>query len=100
MPMRMVLVVVFAALALWRAWIDWHATISQGYAYRLASVESAVSSFAPSTYRGVTQSIQSLGLPWLWDPVTTFILGLPLALLPAALALVLWLTRRRARGRG
>ena len=36
--MRAVLAVVFLAAALWRAGVDWQATIGQGYAYRLGRV--------------------------------------------------------------
>jgi hypothetical protein len=98
--MRIFLVIGFAVLALWRAWIDWQATISQGYAYRLASVDDVLRTSLPQTHQSLTSGLRATGIPWLWDPIAIFVLALPLALLPAVIALLLWITRPRARGRG
>jgi hypothetical protein len=98
--MRILLVIGFAALALWRSWIDWQDTLGQGYAFRMASVERVLSEAAPRTYANGVAMIQGLGVPWLWDPIGKFCVGAPLALVPAVIALLLWITRRRARGRG
>lgn len=98
--MRILLVIGFTVLALWRAWIDWQATIGTGYAFRMASVDEVLRTAAPQTHRSLVDGLQAIGIPWLWDPIAMFVLALPLALLPAVLALLLWITRSRARGRG
>lgn len=92
--------VAFAALALWRAWIDWQATIARGYAYRLASSDQVLTEAAPERYGAAVSWLEGSAVSWLWDPVLKFVFDLPLALVLAALALVLFLTRPRARGRG
>lgn len=98
--MRILLVTGFAALAIWRASIDWQATIGQGYAFRMASVDGVLRKATPQAYAHGIEVIQSLGIPWLWDPVARVIVGIPLAILPATIAVLLWVTRSRARGRG
>jgi hypothetical protein len=98
--MRILLVVGFAALAFWRAAIDWQATIAQGYAYRLASVDEVLRTSLPQTHRSLTTGMQAIGIPWLWDPIALFLLALPLAIIPAIIAILAWITRSRARARG
>ncbi len=92
--MRIVLVVLLAAAALWQAWIDWQATIGAGYAYRLTSIGAALERAAPERHAALVGTGEG-GLAWLWSPI----LALPLALTLLVLAGVIWLTRgRRPRG--
>ncbi len=98
--MRMILVIGFAALAAWRAWIDWRMTIAEGYAYRLSSVDEVLIANFPQTHESVTSGLEAMGVPWLWDPIAVFLLAMPLAIIPAVIALLLWITRPRGRGRG
>jgi hypothetical protein len=98
--MRVLLAACFAALALWRAWIDWQATIGTGYAYRLASTDAVLAANFPRSYARVQEMLEGTGISFLWDPVLRTLLGLPLALAPAVIAILLWLTLPRARGRG
>ncbi|MCB1351622.1 MAG: hypothetical protein KDK03_02665 [Rhodobacteraceae bacterium] len=98
--MRIVVMVAFAGLALWRAWIDWQATIGEGYAFRLASIDRVFAENAPGSHAKVVSILQNFGPDWLWDPVFTTLFSLPLALIPALIAGILWLTRPRGRGRG
>lgn len=95
--MRGILVGILALAALWRAWIDWQATIGQGFAYRLTSIETALrDSFSDATARAIA-ALQGTGIPYLWDPIGRVILSLPLTLVLAGLAALIWVTRRRAR---
>jgi len=96
--MRVVLAAVFLAAGLWRAWIDWQATIGAGYAYRLASVQTVLEATWPETTPEFVAGWEARGL--LWEPVGTTLMALPLALVLLVVATVLWVTRRRtARGR-
>lgn len=86
--MRLVLILVLLAGALWRAVADWQATIGQGYAYRFASIETVLAGIWPG-----------VGEQGLWEPVGASIGWLPLTPILLGLAAVLWITRRRNRGR-
>ena len=103
--MRAILAVVLALLALWRVIADWQGTIGAGYAFRLRSIDLVVSEQWPLGYQQLVESLQSSGVPFAWDPVGAFVMALPLALIPALLAVILWVTRgrkgdgRRARAR-
>jgi hypothetical protein len=82
---------VLLAVAMWRASIDWGATIGAGYAFRLASVGQTLETAFP----GLSEAA------WLHSPVGTALMAVPLALVPALAAGLVWVTRpRRARGRG
>ena len=93
--MRALLVAVLIGLALWRAAVDWQATIGQGYAYRLTPIGQTLEDMAPETYAAVIGAWKATGVPYLWDPIGATLMALPLALVIAALAALLWFTRRR-----
>ncbi len=98
--MRFIFMVFFLLAALWRAVLDWQATIGEGYAFRPKSIGAVLSDSFPTVHDGLVKFLQSTGISWLWDPVGTTILWLPLSLVLAVPALILWLTRSRGRGRG
>jgi hypothetical protein len=98
--MRLLIVVVLLALAAWRAWIDWQATIGEGYAYRLTTIDQSLSHAFPEAHAELISAWQGVSPGWLWNPLGTTFLGLPLAMVLALLAALIWATRRRARGRG
>jgi hypothetical protein len=78
-------------VAVWRAWLDWVATIGAGYAFRLASIGQTLEMAFP----GLSDA------SWLHGSVGTALMAVPLAMVPAFTAGLIWVTRpRRARGRG
>jgi hypothetical protein len=93
--MRAVLMILFLAAAVWRAGADWQATIGHGYAYRLGTLGSLISSHWPGPYADLVESLRRSGVPGAWNPVGAFVMSLPLALLFLALAASVWLARRR-----
>jgi hypothetical protein len=97
--MRAVLVVLLVAVALWRVVTDWYGTIGAGYAMRLRSIGAVISEHWPDGYASLAASLQASGVPFAWDPVGAFFMALPLALVPALLAALLWVTRERSRAR-
>ncbi len=94
--MRLVLILLLLAAALWRAVVDWQATIGQGYAYRFASIEAVLAETWPERWSGLLAALQARSL---WEPVGATLAGLPLAPVLAGIAVLLWLTRRPNRGR-
>lgn len=90
--MRLVLIVLLLGAALWRAVLDWRATIGEGYAYRLTSIDAALAEAWPQRWEAFTAWAEARGL---WDPVGATLAALPLALVLAGLAALLWVTRRR-----
>ena len=97
--MRAVLVVFLVVVALWRVATDWHGTIGAGYALRLRSIGAVIAEHWPDGYASLVASLQASGVPFAWSPVGAFFMALPLALMPALLAALLWITRERARAR-
>jgi hypothetical protein len=97
---RRVMMVVLLALAGWQAWRDWQATIGAGYAYRLTSIDQALAEALPGSHASLVRAWQAAPVPWMWDPVGTTFLGLPLAMVLALLAALIWMSLPRARGRG
>jgi hypothetical protein len=95
--MRAGLVILLAAVALWRAALDWHSTIGAGYAFRLRSIGTVMSEHWPDGYASLVASLQASGVPFAWDPVGALVMAIPLALIPALLAALLWVTRDRTR---
>ncbi|WP_299134652.1 hypothetical protein [uncultured Amaricoccus sp.] len=93
--MRGLLAAILMGLALWRAAADWQATIGQGYAYRLTPIGQVIEAAAPETYASVIGAWKATSVPYLWDPVGATLMSLPLALVLAALAALVWFTRRR-----
>jgi hypothetical protein len=93
--MRLILVLLLLAAAFWRAALDWRATIGEGFALRLTSIGGALANTWPERWGGIVEAARANGL---WDPVGATVTALPLALVLAALALLVWITRpRRAR---
>jgi hypothetical protein len=86
--MRLGLALALLALAVVQAAVDWQATIGSGYAYRLTSLAGALEGWAPGAATWVAER-----LPWAW----TVLAFLPVAIVLATPALVLWFTRRRRR---
>jgi hypothetical protein len=97
--MRAVLMFLFLGAAVWRAGADWQATIGQGYAYRLGTMGSLISSYWPRPYADLVESLQRSGVPGAWDPVGAFVMSVPLALIFLFLAATVWLARPRERRR-
>lgn len=96
--MRAFLALIILAAALWRAIIDWQATIGQGYAFRTASLGDVVGSRWPQDYDRLVEGLHRSGVPYAWDPAGAFVMSVPVALFLAAVAGMVWATRpRRAR---
>jgi hypothetical protein len=94
---RFLIAALLLAAAVWRGWIDWQATIGEGYAYRLTSIGGALEQTWPETYAGLVAAWAAVDLPYVWDPIGRTFLALPLAAVLFALAVLVWITRRRRR---
>jgi hypothetical protein len=97
--MRLVLAAVLIGAALWRAAVDWQATIGQGYAYRFETVGGMIRDHWPEGYTRLVVGLKASGLPWAWDPIGAIVLWIPVAIVLAALGVGLVITRERARAR-
>jgi hypothetical protein len=97
--MRAVLVAILALAALWRAGLDWQATIGAGYAYRLASIGKAIGNAWPESYADFVAGGERSRIPFVWDPVGETLLALPLAAVLGVLAALLWVGRARPKPR-
>ncbi len=97
--MRAVITLLLLALALWRAAVDWQATIGQGYAYRFGTPGTLLGGRWPEQYGRLVEGLQRTGLSWTWDPVGALVLSLPVSLVLATLAAAVWITRERASSR-
>lgn len=95
--MRWLFVGLLVAAALWRGWIDWQATIGAGYPFRMTSIGRALEQTDPERFAALVAAGEASPIPWLWQPVATTLLALPLSLVLIVVAGVLWLTRRRQR---
>ena len=93
--MRAILALLFLAAAVWRVGADWQATIGVGYAFRPGTIGGLISHYWPEDYQNLVASLQASGVPFAWNPVGAFVLSLPVALILAATALAIWLTRER-----
>lgn len=98
--MRVFLMVVFLAGAVWRGWLDWQATLGSGYAFRFTSIGRAFAEGYPEIFYAVANVLKGSPLDWMWDPVATTALAMPLALTLLVVAGLLWVTRSRAKARG
>lgn len=87
--LRRFLAVLLLALALWQAFVDWQATIGEGYAYRLTSIGDAVDRAWPESAQAVQE--------WGSTDIGAALLALPLALVLVAIAALLWFSARRRR---
>jgi hypothetical protein len=97
--MRAIVTILLLGAALWRAGIDWQATIGQGYAYRFGTLGGLISAHWPKNYAAFVQGLERSGLPYAWNPVGAVLMSLPIALVLAAIAATLWVTRERGRSR-
>jgi hypothetical protein len=95
--MRWLFALLLLAAALWRGWIDWQATIGAGYPFRMTSIGSALETAGPDRFAALVAAGEASTVPWIWDPLATTLLALPLSLLLFVAAGILWLTRRRRR---
>ena len=91
--MRAVVTMLLLGAALWRAVVDWQATIGQGYAYRFGNFGTLISQHWPANYAQLVESLQRSGVPYAWDPVGAVVMSLPVALVLAAIAGAVWVTR-------
>jgi hypothetical protein len=98
--MRVFLMVVFFAGGAARLWLDWQATLAQGYAFRFTSIGRAIAEAFPEVFFAVADALKGGPFRVLWDPVATTLLAAPFALVLLVLAGLLWVTRARARVRG
>jgi hypothetical protein len=98
--MRLVLAAILIGAALWRAAVDWQATIGQGYAYRFGTLGGLIQDHWPEGHVRLVAGLKASGLPWAWDPVGAVVMAMPVALVLATLGAALVVTReRRARAR-
>jgi hypothetical protein len=97
--MRAILTIILLAAAFWRAALDWTSTIGAGYAYRFDTVGGIIAGRWPDNYAQLVESLQRSGVPFAWSPVGAFVMSIPVALLLAALAATVWITRGSARTR-
>ena len=97
--MRAILSILLLAAAFWRAASDWQTTIAEGYAYRFSTIGSVLSRTWPESYARLVESLQRSGVPGAWDPIGAIVMSIPVALLLAALAGAIWLTRQRRHAR-
>jgi len=95
--MRVILIFVFAGIALWRAAVDWHATIGAGYAYRPGTFGGLASSYWPTAYARMVDTLQHGAVPYAWNPLGAVFMSIPVALFFLTLAGWLWLGRPRQR---
>ena len=93
--MRAILAILLLAAAVWRTGVDWQATIGVGYAFRPGTIGGVIAHYWPEDYQNLVASLQASGVPFAWNPVGAFFLSLPIALVLAASALAVWLTRER-----
>lgn len=89
--MRVAIAAILLAGALWQGWIDWRATIGEGYAYRFTSVGAALSNAFPERFAAPAEGAAGGGVDILW--------ATPLAPALLVLAAAAWFARRRRRGR-
>lgn len=95
--MRIVLIALLIAAALWRAWADWQGTIAQGYAYKLTTIEQTMTRMWEGPFTSFVQGWQAIRIPFIWDPLGMILMGLPVALLLAVIAGLVWLMGRKPR---
>jgi len=95
--MRWVFAILLLGAALAQGAADWQATIGEGYPYRMTSIGGALERADPERFAALVAAGEASGIPWLWSPVATTLLGLPLALVLFVAAGIVWMTRRRRR---
>jgi hypothetical protein len=95
---RIALAALLLGAGLWRAALDWRATIGEGYAYRFTSIGRALEAALPDLHDRIAGLAAGSDGAW-WGPAVAGLLALPLALVLIGLAALLWLTRRRRERR-
>ena len=96
--MRASIAILFAVLALWRAAVDWQATIGQGYAYRFGTFDTLLSGSGRSrTARFVARASGRAACPGPRTRSGRSSCRCRSALVLAAVAAGLWITRERRR---
>jgi hypothetical protein len=99
--MRAVIAVLLFMAAGWLGWRDWQATINEGQAYRLSSVEANWIALSPGTHEAWRPALEATEIPYLWDPVLRTLMVLPAAGILLFLGAILWLSRpRRQQSKG
>lgn len=91
--MRVFVALLILAAAVWRAGVDWQATIGEGYAFRPASVGQVIAGMWPEDYASFVERLHQSGIPYAWDPLGALFMSLPLALVLVALSLLVWISR-------
>ena len=91
--MRAALALILLAAAAWRLVLDWQATIGAGYAFRPGTIGGFITAHWPEDYANLVTSLEASGVPFLWDPVGACLLSLPVAIVLAALACAIWVSR-------
>jgi len=94
--MRHLLALVFIALGAFQAWRDWGATIGEGEAYALSSVDAAWQSLWPAGYERFMPLLSQTEVPYLWDPLMATLMTWPLAIVCCVLGVFFFLIRRRS----
>ena len=64
-----------------------------------SSLGQAIARAWPEGYANLVDALRRSGVPFAWDPVGAFVMSLPLALLLAAIAWLIWITRPRRSAR-
>lgn len=94
--MRTLLALLILAAALWRAGVDWQATIGEGYAFRPATLGQMFADRWPQDYVNLVDGLHESGVPYAWDPVGALVMSLPVAVVLATIAGLIWITRPRS----
>lgn len=88
------LLLLFAGL--YRAWLDWQATIANADPFRFASIGTAWESAHAYSY----EMFQTILGPWMWDNVLVWISILPITPVLFVLSALFWFSaKRRAKRR-
>ena len=91
--MRSFLALIFFALALWRAGLDWMATVAQGEAWRFVSMETLWRGLFPNGPDVLETLVQGYLNEQVWNGLS-WVLLLPAVVLPLVLGVFFWLIRR------
>lgn len=96
MRIRIFVAVLLLTAALWRALVDWQATIGNGYAYRFTSIGVMMQNAWPDEFESMKVFWRSSGVPYAWDPVGATVMAVPVAAVLALCGGLIWLSSRRS----